>query len=377
MNIIPGPQMECVNTFSHFGKYLTVCLLTVSFGLGSSQLALAQSTPTELADLTLEDLLSLDVEDEGLNSEKKKDRLEFSYTYRRLSSGNYRSGTKDFTFEDVLFSPGEVRTDQNFPVVPTFICQHVHAFSANYTINEKLSLNFAVPYIRQGTDHISSVPNFSEFLLTSEGIGDIGVSASYLKRLKNSDALQFNAGIRIPTGSIDEMGDTPRNGAGTLERLPYTMQIGSGTVDFSGSVGYSKAAGNLRLGISANTTLRTGKNDHNYRLGNNYGLNATAQYTKNAMFQPGLRINLRKIERIKGGDTSLQVPAVFPFPASITNPENYGGTKVKLAATLRFCPTRDCKVSLTGEYGVPILQDLNGIQPQDRNYISFSASTKF
>jgi hypothetical protein len=39
--------------------------------------------------------------------------------------------------------------------------------------------------------------------------------------------------MRLPTGSIDEVGDTPRNGSGTLERLPYTMQLGSGTYDFA------------------------------------------------------------------------------------------------------------------------------------------------
>ena len=339
--------------------------------------AFAQSTPTELADMTLEDLLSFEITEERTNSDGESRKWSFAYTYRRLSSGQYRSGTQDFTFDEVLFSPGETRTLQNFPVVPTFICQNVHAFSTSYAVSKSINLSLVVPYIAQGTDHISSVPNFPEFLLKSKGVGDIGLSASYLKRLTPDSALQFNGGIRVPTGSIDQMGDTPRNGAGTLERLPYTMQIGSGTVDLTASANYSRKFNDVQVGLNANTTIRTGMNDNNYRLGNNYGLAASVQYTKHKHIQPGIRVNFREIERIKGADLSLLVPAPIPFPAGITNPDNYGGEKVNIAALVKICPEKDCKVSFSGEYGIPIYQNLNGIQPQDRNYVSFSAALNF
>lgn len=356
-------------------KALSTSLLATTM-LSLSGVAHAQSTPTELADMALEDLLNFDVIEDSYSKEEN-DKWSFSYTYRKLSSGKYRSGTTDFTFQDVLFSPGETRTDQNYPVVPTFICQEVYALSAGYAISENITANVVVPYIEQGTDHISSVPGFPEFLLKSKGIGDISVSASYLKRLKKDDALQFNLGIRLPVGSIDETGDTPRNGVGTLERLPYTMQIGSGTLDFAASANYFKQIKHLRLGANAGTTIRTGKNDNNYRLGNNYGAALSAQFSKRHMFQPGTRLSLRKIESIKGRDDSLLVPSVFPFPAGITNPDNYGGTKMTLAAIVKICPKKNCKISFTGEYGVPIHQNLNGVQPQDRNYGSFSANVTF
>lgn len=345
--------------------------------LSFSSTATAQSTPTELADLALEDLLNFDITEEDSNSSEPIKRWDFSYTYRKLRSGGYRSGTTNFSFDDVLFSLGDVRTPRNYPVVPTYICQDVHAFTVGYALNDKLSVNVLVPYIRQATDHISSVPGFADFLLKSKGVGDIGVSISHQEHLTKSSALQLSLGVRLAVGSINETGDTPRNGTGTLERLPYTMQIGSGTTDFTGAINYSKLVSDFRLGFGTNTTIRTGKNDNGYRLGNNFGTTAWAQYSKNHWLQPGVRVNVRAIQKIHGGDTSLRVPAAIPYPASITDPNNYGGTKAHISALLKVCPKSDCKMSFTGEYGVPIYQNLNGIQPKDRSYISASAALKF
>ena len=60
---------------------------------------------------------------------------------RPCNGCKYRSGTTDFTFDEVLFSPGEVRTNQNYPVVPTFICQDVYALSAGYAISDNITAN--------------------------------------------------------------------------------------------------------------------------------------------------------------------------------------------------------------------------------------------
>lgn len=327
--------------------------------------------------MALEDLLNFNVAEEESENHQQRNRWSFSYTYRKLRSRGYRSGTTDFTFDEVLFSPGEVRTSLNYPVVPTIICQDVHAISAGYALSDKTSINVIVPYIRQATEHISSVPGFADFVLKSEGIGDIGVRASHRKRLSERSALTLTLGARLPIGSIDKTGDTPRNGTGTLERLPYTMQIGSGTLDFTGAANFSKRSEDFNFGINTNVTFRTGKNDNDYRLGNNYGAAAWTQYSKHHWFQPGVKLSVRAIEKINGADVSLMVPGAFPFPAGITNPENYGGTKANISALLKVCPKTDCSVSFTGEIAKPIYQHLNGIQPKSKSYASFSAGLKF
>ncbi len=365
MNFSPAPKNV------HSG----LIALAISSVILAPNVVSAQSTPTELASLSLEELLNIDVSDQAKEAGGKK--WSFGYSYRQLRVGNYKIGTRDVTLDDVLFSPGEIRTSENFPVVPTFIDQHVHAFSGSYRASNSLSFNILVPYILQGTDHISSVPGFDEFRLSSDGIGDITVSASFQRELSHASVFKTSVGIQIPTGSINQTGDTPRNGTGTLERLPYTMQLGSGTPDIALSAGYNHRIGKLNLGTSINTMLRTGMNENGYRLGNSYGAAVSMQYNYRWYFRPGMRISVRHLGEINGRDESLLVPMAFPFPASITNPENYGGEKAHAAFNITTCSSKNCHITFTGEVGMPLYQNLNGVQPKDRYTIAITTSIQF
>lgn len=68
-----------------------------------------------------------------------------------------------------------------------------------------------LPFIYQETDHVSVVPGFDEFLISSSGIGDISLSASYPVWNSTSQFLLAIAGISLPVGSIEETGGTPRD----------------------------------------------------------------------------------------------------------------------------------------------------------------------
>jgi hypothetical protein len=336
--------------------------------------AIAQTTPTELVDLSLEDLLNVEIFSK--DKDAKKSKWDFNYSFSKGDFGEYKIGTTDVSFEDVLFSPGETRTLQNYPVVPTFICQNVNAFSASYAFTDDTSLNVLVPYISQSTDHISSVPGFNEFRLTTKGVGDIAVNVAHSKKLTTKSRLQVSAGLRIPIGSIDKVGDTPRNGTGTNERLPYTMQLGSRTLDLSGSAAYSWQARNVNLSAGANTIIRTGINDNGYRIGNSISGSLSSRYTKNPVFQPGLKLTYRDIQKIHGGDAALLVPGPFSFPAGITDPSNYGGKSLNTVFTVKGCIDDSCSMSFNAEYGVPIYQNLNGVQPKVRRTLSLGATLK-
>ena len=66
----------------------------------------------------------------------------------------------------------------------------------------------------------------------------------------------------MPTGSIDEEGDTPR--APGSQQLPYTMQLGSGTWDFPLFLSFRKYEARWDWGMDASYTLRTCSNDRDY-----------------------------------------------------------------------------------------------------------------
>ena len=351
--------------------YLTAAILTLLLPAK----AISQTNPTELAGLSLEELLGINVY--GENSLLEGNRWFLQYAYRSLKVGGYQHGTNRLGLDDVSFSPGSPRTASNYPVVPTEITQKIHAFSTGYRFSESFSVSVSVPMIEQHTDHLSIVPGFSEFKISTDGIGDIALNGSYILPSSGSQIYSVNVGVSLPTGSIDEVGDTPRNGPGTFERLPYTMQLGSGTYDLLLSTNFSNSGQVIDYGGSLNSTIRQGTNDNDYRLGNNFGLRGWARYRWNQRFQPGIAVSFRHTDDIQGMDLGLTVPGPFPFPASITDPDNFGGRKAKVGLNARICAQESCNLNFLFEINKPFYQDLNGIQVKEKTEIALSAKFSF
>jgi len=363
--------MNIFNKISPKNIGVTGCLFFAVFG---TQSAVGQVTPSELSRLSLEELLGVEISDISA-----KKRWLLSYEFRYLDVGMYQTGTTRLSFDEVLFSPGEeTRTSSTYPIVPTFIKQRVHAFSVGREISNKLTLSLTVPLVSQETDHISSAPGFANFLIDSSGVGDVALIGQYKIHRSASASTSVGLGISLPTGSINQRGDTPRAGAGTLERLPYTMQIGSGTYDFLVSMGHESDVGDWAVGISGSATLRTGRNEYDYRLGNNYGAELTARFKRWSKFRPGLFINIRTTGEIRGQEQSLIIPGdPFLFGASITDSKNFGGEKAQLGGNMRLCLTDNCGLNVNMKASVPIYQNLNGIQPRERFSLSTAINYSF
>ena len=361
---------------SNFVKTQTKSTCLIAFFLAYlsfTQATTAQVTPNELSRLSLEELLGVEIEDISDNK-----RWLVSYEFRHLNVGQYQTGTDRLTFDDVQFTPGETRTETNYPIVPTYIKQSVHAFSIGREITNSFALSISVPFVKQSTQHISFIPGFAEFEIKSDGVGDIAVLSQYKFHRTATAHGSFGLGISFPVGSINRLGDTPRAGTGTLERLPYTMQIGSGTYDFLANIAYERDVNTWAVGLAGSATIRTGMNNNGYRLGDNYGIEVSARYKAWARVRPALSVSLRTTQHIKGGDESLLVPGTpFPFGASITDPDNYGGEKAKLGGSLTFCIKATCGLNFTIRAALPFYQNLDGIQLRERFSLSSAVNYSF
>ncbi|MFU8764180.1 MAG: hypothetical protein ACNA7T_06640 [Haliea sp.] len=321
---------------------------------------MAQSTPSEFAELSLLELFEQTIDDTG--SSGPKSPWTFAYQYRFAEFEGYLDGTKSLSFQDVLWNgPGEQRTAKNFPIVPTRITQSVHTVGVGYQLDDNWQLYLSVPYIRQESDHISIVRDYDFFVIETHGMGDTSVSASYRWNDAAEHIWQFSFGLTLPTGSIDEVGDTPR--APGNQQLPYTMQLGSGTYDIPLELSYQHSElQNIDVRLSAN--IRTGRNDRSYRLGNNYTLSSRYQFHLSPTIQSFAGVNVQYSESIHGQDDSLLVNAAFPYPAAITNPDLYGGTKVNVRLGLLWQFSQANRLNI--EVGKPVYQDLNGPQPKEQ-----------
>lgn len=121
--------------------------------------ASAQSPPTDLTELNIEEILALHII--GRSGEEVEDPKRWSVGYQYiyvLFDGN-RDGTDDLSVEDVIWrgDPAE-RTADNCSIVPLKIFQKAHLFNETYDMTEQWSLSLLLPFIRQETDHVASVP---------------------------------------------------------------------------------------------------------------------------------------------------------------------------------------------------------------------------
>lgn len=324
-----------------------------------------QPTPVDLTELGLEEILAMPIIRESRETDPLErrftDRFRFGYQYLQARFEDYQDGTHRLSIADV---------QALYPVVPAKITQEAHLFKIGYELNDRLLLNLQVPFIRQSTFHYGPPGGiFEEFTIDTSGLGDITLSAAYVAWVKNNHAVIAETGFSIPTGSIEELGRTPRSA--TMDTIvPYTMQLGSGTVDFKPAISYVGSSDWLEWGTRAQGTLRLGKNSRDYSLSHRFTLRNWITLTTYRTFQPSLRLTTEIWDRIHGADQALfgRRPGGELFnPAPVTDPDLFGGEKVSAGLGLRF-PIR--KGFLQGqsvelEGSIPLFQNLNGPQPNE------------
>jgi len=141
-----------------------------------------------------------------------------SYRFMRMDmEGNLR-GNDSISISEIISPTGE-----NFLVVPTKMTMDMHMVGLMYAPTDNLTLMGMVPYIDNSMDHRTRMG--ATFTTDSKGIGDVKLMALYGLKTWDGEHLHLNLGIGVPTGSIDKKDNTPMGRV----RLPYPMQLGSGT----------------------------------------------------------------------------------------------------------------------------------------------------
>ena len=150
------------------------------------------------------------------------------------------------------------------------------------------------------------------------------LSCQLLYSVQNGENHQIHieSGVGLPTGSIDERADIP---AGPNQRLPYPMQLGSGTYDPKLGLTYSHVRNDWYFGANTSGTWRLGRNDNNYRLGNQYVVDGWASYR----FNPWLHSSARTVATFLG-DIHGADPELNPMMVPTANPNLRGGKWVDI-----------------------------------------------
>lgn len=334
----------------------------------------AQTPPSDLTELSLEQLLGLRIIPHGDSAEastRKLRKWSLGHRFLQFNFDGNNIGTREVPVSEVLWSgvPAE-RTSDNFPIVPLIICQMAYVTSLNYDASERWSWNLLIPYIVQETDHVANDslptigPDFARFIIRSEGVGDITINPSYLAYNQEGHTLTLHSGLSLPTGSIKERGDSPA--PGVSNHLPYTMQIGSGTFDYLPGITYVYSAGKTRVGAQALATIRLEKNSRGYALGNRLAVSAWVRTRVLNWLEPSLTLSAQTWGRIEGVDKDFSHFLGSFFPATVTDPNNFGGEKVTVTGGMSFIGQDDfAGQTLQVSFGAPVYQRLNGPQPRE------------
>jgi Putative MetA-pathway of phenol degradation len=311
----------------------------------------AEEEAEDFTTLSIEELLEVEVNKNFVSvltsHIHKQDDWMIGYRYMNMEMEGNRDGKSDVSTASVL---------ADFAITPTTMRMESHMMSLMYAPSDDLTVMAMLPYKSLSMEHVTRMG--ANFTTRSEGIGDLTALANYvfIRAPLNRHLISVQGGMSFPTGSIDEKDDLP---AGANLKLPYPMQLGSGTYDLKLGGNYQYFKGLWSLGASGLGTVRLGENDNDYRLGNILQLDSWLSYEWANWLSTTFRLDGKSWGNISGADPDLN-PAMVPT----ADPERRGGTRIDMLIGVElFVPGGKWSGNRFGiDFGLPIYQNLEGPQ---------------
>lgn len=275
-----------------------------------------------------------------------------SYRYGYMKMDGVISGSDSISNSQIAAN--------SFMIAPEDMSMQMHMFGLMYGLSDSLTLMVMASYKDMEMDHVfvNGMNAGSRFTTRSRGFGDTKLTALYTLKEWGNHQLQLNAGVSLPTGSTDE---TDVNSVTGMEvKLPYPMQLGSGTYDLLPGLTYTGHHGKWGWGTQANATLRLGENSDDYTLGDEYQLTAWGSHQLTDMFSTSLRINAKSWDNIDGADPAFTNLNMSPMVRT----DMRGGERIDVGVgfNIDLPKTKLAENRLGVEVLVPVYQDLDGIQ---------------
>lgn len=290
-----------------------------------------------------------------------------SYRYMRMEMSDMRDGTDDLSPEDIAGNPALYPNPNagpaGFRVIPDEMTMQMHMLGGMYGATDWLTLMAMANYVKKDMNHITfqgmaGTTRLGEFETSVSGWGDTSLGGMFKLYEDDTHHIHANAMLSIPTGSIKETDDvlTPMGTTPTL-RLPYAMQLGSGTYDALPALTYTGYKGPWSWGSQYKATIRLeSENDQGYALGDKHMLTAWGGYQFNDWLRTSLRLTGETIGDIDGADPMIVAPV------TTADPDNYGGDFIEASLGFNIKPKSLNGAQIAAEFTAPAYQDLNGPQ---------------
>jgi len=260
-------------------------------------------------------------------------------------------------------------------VVPTRMAMEMQMLGLMYAPNDRVTLMAMAGHVSKEMDHLTYMGPMGTTVLggfrtEASGIGDTSLSALIRVHEGERSRLHVNAGVSIPTGATDETGRVlAPTGMTPVLRLPYPMQLGSGSYDLLPGVTYvSFVSDRSSLGLQWRAVLRTSDNDEGYTFGDEHRL--TAWYAR--LISDRLSWSVR-FEWFDRGNIDGIDPLIVA-PVQTADPGRLGATRSELGFGLNYVSGVH-RVAV--EYSAPIDQDLEGPQLETDDQLTLGYQLSF
>lgn len=306
----------------------------------------------------------------------KKGEWMLSYRYMYMDMEGSRIGTNRVSPREIVDLPS------NISVVPTKMAMQMHMLGAMYAPSDSITLMAMLPILDKDMDHITYNMGDPDdvrgtFNTRSTGLGDIKLSSLIGVYNDGATKIHLNAGLSLPTGSITERDDVlaPMGPPGNIVnlRLPYAMQLGTGTFDLLPGITLQSRSGDFTYGAQYMARIHLGTNDEGYSWGDKHELTAWAAYQWAPWISTSLRVIASTQDTIDGSDSQIGAPV------QTADPDNYGGERIDLLGGVNLIvpsgPLKGHRFAL--EAGAPIYQDLNGPQMETDFTLTFGWQKAF
>ncbi len=264
----------------------------------------------------------------------------------------------DMRMEDNLKGSGEVTNQsifQDYMVAPQAMTMRMYMLGAMYAPHDRITLMIMQHFVQKSMDLESMMG--MDFSTESAGLGDMRISVLYGLLANDQVSFHLNAALNIPIGDVTQRDHTPMM---QDMKLPYAMQLGSGTYDVTLGGTIKGSMDRWSAGIQPLGVIRTGENNQGYRFGNQLDIASWLSYDINRFLSVSGRGLYTRMSGLHGIDDELN-----PMMAPPANPGNTGHTRIwtYLGSNLSLGDQpvlRDFKIGI--EYGIPVYQRVQGIQ---------------
>lgn len=308
-----------------------------------------------------------------------------SYRFMSMKMKDNIQGSQSISPEDIATSIPNIfanppMSPPTLRVVPIEMQTDMHMIGAMWAPSDSITLMLMLNYLGSEMDHITfagamGTDRLGTFTTSSSGLGDTKIGALYGLLDGDSAKLHLNLGVSLPTGSLKETDQvlTPMNTTPEL-RLPYAMQLGSGTYDLEPGVTYNGYQDQISWGAQLKHLVRLGgDNDQGYRLGDKTTVDLWSAYKFNHSVSASLRMSYSSAGEIEGLDPAITAPV------QTANPDNYGGERLDLGFGVNLAMQSGLLAGhrIAFEYVKTVDQDANGVQMEMQDMLTFGYQYAF